>query len=171
MGYVKILGEAVAPGQATPVANLVVATPKAVNAGKMPVGIGNVALGAGVGYAGYRLWKKHPILGALAGLSIGFNGLDVVHSGSAARKDALIGMGVTGAAVGGALAWKKHPALGFTLTAVAVSVLTSYIPGSPMQRLIVEGHKERLADAQAKRLGLPATAAAATPPPAAARAA
>jgi len=93
-------------------------------------------------------------------LSVGFNAPSIVRGDADARKDALIGLGVTGAAVGAAVAWKKHPALGYIGGAIAASLLTTYIPNSPMYRFAAEAEQKRLADEQAQRLGLPAAATA-----------
>jgi hypothetical protein len=101
------------------------------------------------------------VLGALAGVSVGFNAPSIARGDADARRDALFALGVTGAAVGASLSWKKHPAWGYLLGGAAASLLTLYVPGSPMQRMAIELEQQRLADEQAKRLGLPASRAAA----------
>ena len=160
--YIKILGEAVAPGMATQATNLVTAPfaapPKAKE--KSPIDIKNVALGAGAGYVGYRVWKKHPVLGALVGASAGFHALNIAKGDEALRKDALIGLGVIGVGTGASLVWKRHPAWGYLLGAGAASIASAFIPGSPIEHLVAEMRLKHKNEEQAKRLGLPATAGA-----------
>lgn len=73
----------------------------------VPDDIGTIAGGA----IGAVVWKKHRVLGAIAGSSIGRNTPALLHAEH--RRSALCNMGVTGAGVLGSLLMPGTPAVGF----------------------------------------------------------
>ena len=85
--------------------------------------------GAGVGYFA---WKKHPVLGILAGHAVGSNAMELATGD---RKKALCNLAVEGAGIYGALKYGKgrtgRSVLGYVAGAVAGAVATYFVPGSP----------------------------------------
>ncbi len=113
----------------TPPAKKDVGTPPAPSAKTTMKLATTMVPGLAVGGVGAYMWKKHRVLGFLAGHALGSNAKGVWDGGSDRRK-ALGSLAVEGAGVGGALMWKKHPVLGFlagSLTGVVASVL---VPGT-----------------------------------------
>jgi len=80
--------------------------------------------------AGAFVWKRHPVLGILAGHALGSNAM-ALWKGD--RKTALCNVAVEGAGVFGALKYKKHPVLGWLGGTLAGAVATSFVDGSPAQ--------------------------------------
>jgi hypothetical protein len=78
--------------------------------------------------AGALVWKRHPVLGVLAGHAIGANAKELL---SGDRKKAMCHVAVEGAGILGALKYKKHPVLGWVGGTVAGAVATSFVSGSP----------------------------------------
>lgn len=81
--------------------------------------------------AGYKLFKKHPVLGALGGLAVGSSVMDAVKGGDD-RLRAACRVGVAGAGIAGSLMWKKHPILGYaggTALGVGAVLLTPQTKG------------------------------------------
>ena len=87
------------------------------------------------GVAGFMVWKQHPVLGFLAGESLGVNALRFVRNQGDDRTRAACNFGVTAAGVAGSLMWKKHQVLGFVLGLAAGVVATSFVPGSNAYKL------------------------------------
>lgn len=85
-----------------------------------------VSLGASAagGYAGYRMWKKHPVLGALIGLEAG-QGVLLVKGSNDDRLRAVSRMVGTGVGVVVSTRWKRHPALGFIIGLLGGDFMTS----------------------------------------------
>ncbi len=80
--------------------------------------------------AGAYVWKKHRILGGIAGMSVAPNVLRLIKSGE--RVKALCSIGATGVGVMGSLKWKRHPILGFVAGEVVGLVASAFVPGSDM---------------------------------------
>lgn len=78
--------------------------------------------------AGAFMWKKHPVLGLIAGFAVGDNAMELWKGD---RMAAACKLAVEGAGVAGALHFKKHPVLGFIGGALAGAVATSFVDGSP----------------------------------------
>lgn len=91
--------------------------------------------GGVIGVAGAMGWKKHRVLGFLAGESLGQNTYRLYRGQGGDRVRALTNMGMTGAAVAGSLLWKKHPFWGFVAGLAAGTVATSFVPGSNAHRV------------------------------------
>jgi hypothetical protein len=85
--------------------------------------------GAVGGLAGYMLWHKHPVLGALGGFALGFNAMGV-YKGGAERTRALGRLGVDAAGIGAALMWKKHPVWGWIGGKLAGTIASSFVSGT-----------------------------------------
>ena len=82
--------------------------------------LGGLAAGT---VAGALVWKKHRVLGALAGGRVGSTAVVVGAGTPSERNLALIHLGVVeSASVMGSLLWKKHPALGYIAGLLAASV-------------------------------------------------
>lgn len=84
---------------------------------------------AGVGYWHF---KKHPLLGALGGYTVGSNVYDLWKGD---RTEALGSVGVAGAGIAGSLYWKKHPFLGWLAGSLAGSAVASLVPGTLQSKL------------------------------------
>ena len=112
----------------------------------------DLAVGVVAGAGGAHLWKKHRILGFIAGHSIGGNAFSLARGEEGERKAALCSMGVGAAVVGGSLLWKEHPVIGGLAGYVSGMLLTAYIPNSPMQQIYLQAVEDNKAS-EAKRLG------------------
>lgn len=74
-----------------------------------------IMMGAGTAAAigGAVLWKKHRVLGFLAGATAGSSVPCLLNEKY--RTQAISNIGTQAASVGGSLMWKKHPVLGYIL--------------------------------------------------------
>lgn len=77
--------------------------------------------------AGLYLWKKHRVLGAVAGHAVGSNAMDLVKGD---RRHAVGQLLVEGGAVMGSLKYGKRPVLGFVGGAVVGAVVSAFVPGT-----------------------------------------
>jgi hypothetical protein len=124
-----------APASA-PTAALVPGTPAAAvvkvgpSLGKAAIAFAPTLVG---GAAGAMLWKKHRVLGFLAGQSLAYNGAALLKGNADQKKEAMYQLAVEGSGIGGALYLKKymHPVFGWIVGIVAGTVATSMLPGSP----------------------------------------
>lgn len=89
-------------------------------------------VGAG---AGFVLWKKHRILGALAGHALVNSGYEY-YKGD--KKTALCELAVEGAGIAGALYLFKgrKPVMGWLAGVLAGSVATYFVQDSPVQKAV-----------------------------------
>ena len=94
-----------------------------------------VALAGAVG--GAVLWKRHRVLGFLAGGSAADAGYRYWRNQGTDRKDALYMAGVQAVAIGGAMTFKKSPALGY-VGGLAAGHAASYFASkeSPAHRYV-----------------------------------
>lgn len=83
--------------------------------------------GAGVGFFA---WKKHRVLGALAGHAVVGSAYEF-YKGD--RTKAVCDLAVEGAGVAGALWYKKRPWAGWLGGVLAGAVATYFVPGSPIK--------------------------------------
>lgn len=83
--------------------------PKA-SVGKMLLNFVPGVLGAAVGY---KMVKRHPVLGALGGLAVGAAAIPLVKGGGDNRTRAMAMLGVAAAGTAGSLLLKKHKVLGY----------------------------------------------------------
>lgn len=83
--------------------------PKA-SVGKMLLSFAPGVLGAAVGY---KMVKRHRVLGALGGLAVGAAAIPLVKGGGDNRTRALAMLGVAAAGTAGSLLLKKHNVLGY----------------------------------------------------------
>lgn len=95
-------------------------------------------LGAGVGAL---TWKKHRVLGAVAGHAVASTALPIIRGG-ADRKRALCQLGVEGAAVVGSLMWEEHPILGFCAGLLTGAAASALVPGSAANDMWRKWRKE-----------------------------
>lgn len=121
---------ALVPPAGAPSAAVTVPAAPAQSLSKQVVGLVPGAAGAAVGY---KMWKKHPALGALAGHALGAN-LYSLYKGD--RKRALCQLAVEAAGVLGALKFKKHPVMGWLGGVAAGAVATSFVDGSASKDLM-----------------------------------
>lgn len=84
---------------------------------------------------GHKVWKAHPLLGAVVGYGVGDNAMELLQGD---RKKALLNLAVDVGAVVGCLKYRKlpgplgrSPLMGALGGALAAAVVTSFIPGSP----------------------------------------
>ena len=98
------------------------------------------------GAIGAVAWKKHRVLGFLAGHAIAANALPIARGYGDERKRALYQLGIESAGIGGAFLLKKHmnPALGWAVGILGGVAVTAFIPGSPAN----EGVKQIRANAK-----------------------
>jgi hypothetical protein len=88
------------------------------------------AVGAVVGYT---MWKKHPVLGALAGLGVAqtaygwYKGED--------HKELLSGLAVDAVGIVAALKYKRQPALAYVGGVAAATVASSFVSGTAAAKL------------------------------------
>ena len=97
-----------------------------------------IAIGSGVGGAviGQHVWKKHNVLGALAGMAVGVSAERVIRGGES-RRDTVARLATDAAAIGGALAYKKHPVVGYIVGALAGNLASEAVVGHmPYMRLL-----------------------------------
>lgn len=78
---------------------------------------------AGAGVGAYFV-KKHRVLGAIAGASVGRNAPALLNA--AERKDALINMAITAAGIAGSIMLPKHKVLGFVGGFVGANVAAHF---------------------------------------------
>lgn len=97
--------------------------------------------GVVVGGVGAFVWKKHPVLGFLAGHALGSVGYGAYKK--VPKTDLLCDLAIEGAAIAGALAWKKHPIGGWLAGAVAATTATAFVPDSHAKHF-VEHVKEKI---------------------------
>jgi hypothetical protein len=90
----------------------------------------SVVPGLVVGTVGAVAWKKHRVLGFLAGDALGMNAYDIAKGSKTERISAVCNLGVTGAAVAASLNWHKHPFWGYVLGSIGASIVTSFVPGN-----------------------------------------
>jgi len=88
--------------------------------------------------AGAVLWKKHRVLGFLAGGTLGASIYPITEGGDT-RKAALVGASISAASIGGALAWKKHPILGYLAAGLASQVAVRSIAPNSFQAFMQRG--------------------------------
>ncbi len=94
----------------------------------------DLAPGVAGGLAGAYAWKKHRVLGFLAGHAVASNVMPIVRNKDGERKDALHMLGVEGSGVVGALMNKRSPALGWVVgTAVGIAA-SSVFSDSPIRK-------------------------------------
>lgn len=91
--------------------------------------------GVAGGAAGAYLWKKHRVLGFLAGHAVGSTAYPIYRGRGDERKRALYQLGVEGAGVAGALYYKKHPVVGWLGGVVAGSLVSALMPDSPLREM------------------------------------
>jgi len=122
-----------APGAAA--AAIVPAAPAAVTKTGPSLGHAAIAFAPTLvgGAAGALAWKKHRVLGFLAGQSLAYNGAALLKGDAEQRKEAMYQVAVEGSGIAGALYLKKymHPALGWFAGILAGTAVTSMLPGSP----------------------------------------
>jgi uncharacterized membrane protein len=87
------------------------------------------------GVVGMMLWKRHPVLGFLAGHAVGAMAYPL-YKGD--KKRAMCNLAVEGTGIAGALYYRKHPALGYIMGASAGAVATYFVDGSPMKEVVAE---------------------------------
>lgn len=94
--------------------------------------IAGLAPGVAGGALGAVVWKKHRVLGFLAGHAVGANA-KALYSGD--RTGAMCRVAIEGSGVAGALLLKKrmHPVFGWMLGVAAGAVATSFVKNSPMK--------------------------------------
>lgn len=85
------------------------------------------------GAAGAFLWKKHRVLGFMAGGAVATNVMGL-YRGGVERSDAMWNLGIEGAAIGGALMMEDHPVLGYLGGLVAGHAVASFFPSSPQHK-------------------------------------
>lgn len=88
--------------------------------------------GAAVGVAGFFAWKKHPVLGFLAGDAIGLNGARLIRNGADDWKTAACNLGLAASGIVTAVAFEKklHPFFGWWVGHILGAVATGFVPGS-----------------------------------------
>ena len=91
------------------------------------VGVTPGVLGA---VAGAFMWRKHWVLGGLAGHALASNAMPMWRGGKE-RKRAFYNLAVEGTGIAGALYFKKHPVVGWLGGILAGSVATSFFSDSP----------------------------------------
>jgi hypothetical protein len=100
------------------------------------------------GAVGAVAWKKHRVLGFLAGHAVAASAIPIARGYGDERRRALFQLGIEGAGIGGALLLKKHanlnPALGWAVGILGGVAVTALIPGSPAN----EGVKQIRANAK-----------------------
>jgi hypothetical protein len=72
--------------------------------------------------AGGFLWKKHRVLGAIGGLTLGGAAYQIYKNED--RKAALVRVGIVGTGIAASLYWKKHPAIGYVGGALGAALLS-----------------------------------------------
>ena len=93
-----------------------------------------VALAGAVG--GALVWKKHRVLGFLAGGTVGDVGYRVWRNEGDDRKDAAYMAAAQAVAVGASLNFKKNPALAYVGGMAVAQGASYFIPGSPAKRYV-----------------------------------
>lgn len=90
-----------------------------------------LAPGVAAGTAGAVIWKKHRVLGFLAGHAVGQSGYQFIRGGD--KKKAICNLAVEGAGVVGALKLFKgrKPVYGWLAGVLGGAVVTAFVPGSP----------------------------------------
>jgi len=96
----------------------------------------SVAPALAASIAGAVLWKKHRVLGFLAGGTLGASVYPIAKGGDM-RKAALAGAGISAVSIGGALAWKNHPILGYLAGGFVANVAAKSIAPSSFQALML----------------------------------
>jgi hypothetical protein len=141
MGYVRILGDISPTARgANRAADIVaaLAPPKAKNA-LVPAGQqaptfkkAAMAIVPGVvgAVAGAMLWKRHRILGAVAGHAVVSTAMPIYHGGDG-RVRALWQLGIEGAGIASSLHFKRHPFLGWLGGTVGAAGVAALVPNSP----------------------------------------
>lgn len=82
--------------------------------------------------AGALLWKKHRVLGLLAGHALASNAVPLYKSSGKERTTILCRLATEGAGIGGALLWKDHRILGWIGGMLTGFVASSFVSGTPM---------------------------------------
>jgi hypothetical protein len=92
--------------------------------------------------AGALLWKKHRVLGFLAGGTLGAS-IYPISKGGDTRTNALLKTAGSAASIGGALMWKNHPILGYlaggTVFGVVGAVAARSIAPSSFKAFMLRG--------------------------------
>ena len=94
----------------------------------------DLAPGVAGGVAGAYLWKRHRVLGFLAGHAVAANALPIVRNKDGERKAAVHMLGVEGAGVAGALVYKRSPAFGWVAGVAAGVAVSSMFSDSPLRQ-------------------------------------
>lgn len=138
---VKDIFAALAPPPA-PIGDTTAMTVASVPAGHPTLAraIGPIVPGVAGGAVGAFMWKKHRVLGFLAGHAVGANALGIVRGG-VERRDALCQLGVEGAGVIGALKFRRHPVFGWVLGVAAGTIATSFVPGSVESDIVKDARR------------------------------
>jgi len=134
--YAEILGASPAGAVLNPAVALTVPPPSGaitapaemVRAALTPSMVGAAVVGAAIGW---KLWKGHPILGAITGLSSGgalYNVVQGFRGPQDAQKQTLknfglVTLGANVAAVTASKKWSKHPTIGFWAGGIAASAV------------------------------------------------
>ena len=92
--------------------------------------------GAAAGVIGSLLWKKHMVLGFLAGDAIGLNAFRIFRDHGDDRVRAATNLGLGASGIIGSLMWQKHPVWGWLIGHMIGAVATSFVPGSNAARLV-----------------------------------
>lgn len=149
MDYTQVIGAVPAASAAHRIAGVVAAMtpPPAAQGAMVPSGSSNVVAkikplvpGAVGAVAGFVAWKKHPVLGALAGHAVADAAYEA-YKGD--KKKAACNLAVEGAGVLGALYNKKIPFAkkggaigGYVAGILAGAVATYFVQGSPVRRAL-----------------------------------
>jgi hypothetical protein len=141
--YVSLLGAVSATtDKATTAASAVVPSKSGAMTGPSVTSVAKEMIPWAVGAAGGGYyWKKHRVLGALAGGSVAENAYDLVR-GNRTAVQAATSVAATAAGVYGSMKYRKHPVLGFLGGEVLASVALSLVPGS-MQKTAYEDWKAK----------------------------
>jgi hypothetical protein len=120
MGDIRVLGD----GTSMP-------APKRDRSATVATALGGLVPTAVGGGVGYTMWKKHKVLGFLAGSAAANIAWDNLRHGE--YKKAAVSAAVTGAAVLGSLKMKKHPVLGFIGAMVVGTIVAANVDGTNEQ--------------------------------------
>ena len=92
--------------------------------------------GAAAGVVGAFLWKKHPVLGFLAGDAIGLNAVRIIRGHGDDRRRAATNMALGASGIIGSLMWQRRPVWGWFVGHLVGAVATSFVPGSNAYNLV-----------------------------------